>query len=118
MRVDDEARQGVLHFAQVPGGPFLDSALGTRLPPLVHLSRILSAAERLDEDKENDEDLRLLIAPGSFLGGARPKTAVRDRNGRLALPKLPRRQDDVNMVLREAVALALAGGDASDDQKM
>ena len=99
----------MLRFAQMPGRPFFDSALGTRIPPLVHLSRLLSAAGRLDEDKENDEDLRLLIAPGSFPGGARPKAAVRDRNGRLAPPKLPRRQDDVNIVLWEAVALALAG---------
>ena len=108
LRVDDEARQGALRFADELGGPFLDSAAGTRIPPLVQLSRLLSAAERVGDDKENDEDLQLLIAPGSSLGGARPKAAVRDHDGNLALAKFPRKQDDVNVVLWEAVALALA----------
>ena len=108
LRVDDEARQGALRFADALGGPFLESAAASRIPPLVRLPRLLTAAERLADDKENDEDLRLLLAPGSSLGGARPKAAVRDRDGSLALAKFPRRQDDVSVVLWEAVALALA----------
>ena len=108
LRVDDEARQGALRFAEELGGPFLESAAASRIPPLVRLPRLLSAAERLSDDKENDEDLRLLLAPGSSLGGARPKAAVRDHDGNLALAKFPRRQDDVSVVLWEAVALALA----------
>lgn len=108
LRVDDEARQGALRFADALGGPFLESAAGSRIPPLVRLPRLLSAAERLADDKESDEDLRFLLAPGSSLGGARPKASVRDRDGSLALAKFPRRQDDVSVVLWEAVALALA----------
>ena len=108
LRVDDEARQGALRFADELGGPFLASAVGTRIPPLVHLPRLLSATERLADEKEDDEDLQLLVAPGSSLGGARPKAAVRDHDGNLALAKFPRKQDDVNVVLWEAVALALA----------
>jgi serine/threonine-protein kinase HipA len=41
------------------------------------LPRLLSAAEHVLGDTDTDEDLRLLLAPGSSLGGARPKASVR-----------------------------------------
>ena len=59
-------------------------------------------------DTDSDEDLRLLLAPGSSLGGARPKASVRDRDGHLAIAKFPNKADEVNTVLWEAVALTLA----------
>ena len=108
LRVDDEARQGALRFASEPGGPFLAPVAGMRIPPLVQLPRLLSATERLSNEEEDDEDLRLLVAPGSSLGGARPKASVRDHDGHLLLAKFPREQDDINVVLWEAVALSLA----------
>ena len=42
------------------------------------------------EDKDTDEDLRLLFAPGSSLGGARPKASVIEKDGHLAIAKFPR----------------------------
>src|SRR5215472_4526571 len=106
--VDDEARQGALRFAEKEGGPFLaDQDLG-KIPPLIELPRLLSAAEHVMADKDSDEDLRLLLAPGSSLGGARPKASVRDRDGHLAIAKFPSQGDEVNMVLWEALALTLA----------
>lgn len=106
--VDDETRQGALRFAETDGGPFLRADGATRTPPLIALPRLLSAAERVVDDKDTDEDLRLLLAPGSSLGGARPKASVRDQDGRLAIAKFPRRDDEYNAVLWEAVALSLA----------
>ena len=106
--VDDEARQGALGFAEREGGPFVGEAGVTRIPPLVDLPMLLSAAERVLGDEDTDEDLRLLIAPGSSLGGARPKASVREKNGHLAIAKFPRRDDEFNTVLWEATALALA----------
>jgi serine/threonine-protein kinase HipA len=106
--VDDEARQGALRFAEREGGPFLAEYGPTRIPPLLELPRLLSAAEHVLSDKESDEDLRLLLAPGSSLGGARPKASIRDRDGHLAIAKFPHRGDEVNTVLWEAVALTLA----------
>ena len=64
-------------------------------------------AERVTNDEESDEDLRLRIVPDSSLGGARPKASVRDHDGHLALAKFPHRQDDINVVLWEGVALSL-----------
>jgi serine/threonine-protein kinase HipA len=108
LRVDDEARQGALRFAQVEGGPFLAEQGATRIPPLIELPRLLSAAEHVVGDADSDEDLRLLLAPGSSLGGARPKASVRDRDGRLAIAKFPHKDDEINTVLWETVALRLA----------
>lgn len=109
LMVDDEARQGALRFSLEPGGPFL--ALhedAKRIPPLLQLGRLLSASEKVVDEADSDEDLRLLLAPGSSLGGARPKASVRDRDERLLIAKFPQKNDEHNMVLWEAIALQLA----------
>lgn len=108
LMVNDEARQGALRFAGEPGGPFLAADDAVPIPPLIELPRLLSAAEHVIGDSESDEDLRLLLAPGSSLGGARPKASVRDKDGHLAIAKFPHKDDDYNVVLWEAVALSLA----------
>jgi serine/threonine-protein kinase HipA len=83
--VNDEARQGALRFSLNPDGPFLATKGKTSIPPLIDLPRLLSAAERYLDDDETAEDLKLLLAPGSSLGGARPKASVRDKDGQLSL---------------------------------
>lgn len=108
LMVDDEARQGALRFAEHEGGPFLRQEAVKRIPPLVELAKLLSAAEHVMEERETDEELRLLFAPGSSLGGARPKASVREKDGHLAIAKFPRKDDEINTVVWEAVALALA----------
>lgn len=108
LRVNDEARQGALRFALEPGGPFLAAGDATPIPPLVELPRLLSAAEHVAGESDSDEDLRLLLAPGSSLGGARPKASVRDRDGKLAIAKFPHKDDEIDTVRWEAVALSLA----------
>ncbi len=108
LMVDDEARQGALRFARQEGGPFLAEHEAARIPPLIDLPRLLLAAEHVVGDTDSDEDLRLLLAPGSSLGGARPKASVRDRDGHLAIAKFPHKDDETNAVLWEAVALRLA----------
>jgi serine/threonine-protein kinase HipA len=108
LMVDDEARQGALRFAEREGGPFLAGNGPVKIPPLVELPRLLSAADHVLSDSDTDEDLRLLLAPGSSLGGARPKASVRDRDGHLAIAKFPSKGDEVNTVRWEAVALTLA----------
>jgi serine/threonine-protein kinase HipA len=72
--VDDETRQGALRFAVEEGGPFQADAQDTRIPRLVGLPRLLASANRVTEEHETDDDLRRFLAPGSSLGGARPKS--------------------------------------------
>jgi serine/threonine-protein kinase HipA len=104
--VGDIARQGALRFAEQEGGPFL--ATGVQIPPLLQLPALLGAAVRMSEDGGSDDDLRLLLAPGSSLGGARPKASVVDRDGHLAIAKFPQHGDVIHVALWEAVALTLA----------
>lgn len=106
--VDDEARQGALRFAVQPGGPFLATAEGTRIPPVIELPKLLAAASHFETETDTDEELRLLLAPGSSLGGARPKATVRQGDGSLAVAKFPQRNDDFDVESWEAVALTLA----------
>lgn len=108
LMVDDEARQGALRFTAAEGGPFLRESKGARVPPLIELPRLLAATEHLEDDHETAEEMRLLLAPGSSLGGARPKASVRDRDGMLAIAKFPQKQDEIRVELWEAVALRLA----------
>jgi len=106
--VNDQARQGALRYALAEGGPFLATHDDNPIPPLIELPRLLSAAERVGSDSESDDDLLLLLAPGSSLGGARPKASVMDRDGHLAIAKFPNRNDEVDTVRWEALALTLA----------
>lgn len=107
--VNDEARQGALRFSISPDeNVFLSPKQKTSIPPLVELPKLLSATERFIADNESSEDLRLLLAPGSSLGGARPKASVRDKDGSLAIVKFPKKDDEFNVVVWEAVTLTLA----------
>ena len=108
LMVDDESRHGALRFAEQEGGPFLAPGGPSRIPPVVELPKLL-AAERVIGETDTEEDLRILLAPGSSLGGARPKASVRDRDGHLAFAKFPHQADDVDIERWEALALTLAG---------
>jgi serine/threonine-protein kinase HipA len=105
--VDDETRLGALRFKDAGGGDFLTST-GKRVPPVVDLPRLLSATNRIIDDKETDEDLQLILAPGTSLGGARPKASVRDKDGHLLIAKFPRKDDEWPVTRWEAATMALA----------
>lgn len=108
LMVDDEGRQGALRFKRKEHEPFLTTYYKNHIPPLVEVGKLLSAANHVLQESDTEEDLRLLLAPGSSLGGARPKASVRDKDGHLAIAKFPRRDDDIDIIAWEAVALTLA----------
>ncbi len=108
LMVDDEGRQGALRFKHDEQGPFLTTYDNNHIPPLIAIGKLLTAASHIMQESETDEDLRLLLAPGSSLGGARPKSSVRDKDGHLAIAKFPRKDDEMNVIAWEAVALSLA----------
>jgi serine/threonine-protein kinase HipA len=108
LRVSDFTRQGALRFAETEGGEFLAPGDGKQIPPLIFLPKLLAAAMSVGTEKENDNDLKLLLAPGSSLGGARPKASVLDKDGALAIAKFPQNDDAMRVPVWEAVALSLA----------
>ena len=108
LHVNDEARQGALRFSEKEGGPFLAGKSKSSIPPLPELSKLLFASEKISDGNETDDELKLLLEPGSSLGGARPKASVRDKNGQLSIAKFPSKTDEGNTVLWEALALRLA----------
>lgn len=108
LMVDDEARQGALRFKREEQGPFLTTYENDHIPPLVAVGKLLTAATHVLQESDTEEDLRLLLAPGSSLGGARPKASVKDKDGHLAIAKFPRKDDEIDTIAWEAVALTLA----------
>lgn len=106
--VGDIARQGALRFKEAPDGPFLADGEGATIPPLIRLGELLNAAMRVAADSDDDNDLRLILAPGSSLGGARAKASVLDLQGQLSIAKFPQADDAYPVMQWEAVALDLA----------
>ena len=106
--VNDVARQGALRFKAEENGEFLYPSEIKSIPPLVDAKKLLNASEKILASEEKDSDLQLLLAPGSSLGGARPKASVIGKDGDLCIAKFPKKDDYTNNVVWEAVALALA----------
>ena len=105
--VSDISRLGALRF-RVAGEQAFQSPNRTGVPGLVELGRLLRATERVLRGEETDEDLQVICAPGSSLGGARPKVSVIDRHDRLSIAKFPKETDEYSIELWEYVALTLA----------
>lgn len=109
--VYDGARMGALRFAIQENGPFLsdDTALAT--PPWVTLRKLESASLAFENDESGLEEkwLNQLLAPGSSLGGARPKATVMAADGSLWIAKFPSRHDEFNSGAWEKVVHDLAG---------
>ncbi len=108
--VSDVSRSGALRFAIDEEGPVLGDDDGPGVPPIIELRRLMSAAARFETNEASDEELQLILAPGSSLGGARPKASVRDNRGVLSIAKFQSHADGYDMVRWEAVALQLAEG--------
>ncbi|MGA3003487.1 MAG: type II toxin-antitoxin system HipA family toxin [Acetobacteraceae bacterium] len=105
--VSDVSRLGALRFRRSGEGQF-QSPTTAGVPAQIELGRLLQITERILRDEETDEDLQMIFAPGSSLGGARPKASVIDQHGRLAIAKFPKETDDYSIEVWESVALRLA----------
>ena len=105
--VADLSRLGALRFREAGQNTF-QAEVVSGVPRLVALGQLLHVTERILRDEETDEDIQLIFAPGSSLGGARPKASVIDQHGRLAIAKFPKETDDYSIEFWEAVALQLA----------
>lgn len=107
LAVSDETRLGALRFRWV-GDEAFQAPRRNGVPALIELGRLLQSTERILRDEETDEDLQLIFAPGSSLGGARPKASVINQHGHLCIAKFPKETDDYSMETWEEIAFRLA----------
>ncbi|MFJ2713858.1 MULTISPECIES: type II toxin-antitoxin system HipA family toxin [unclassified Pseudomonas] len=111
--VHDQFRVGAIRYKLNDEGNFLDDRDGIAAPPFVELRALEQASRALENDPDNTaadgrEWLRMLIAPGGSLGGARPKASVVDEHGQLWIAKFPSTRDDYDVGGWEMVVNALA----------
>ena len=95
--VNDLSRAGALRFRRTSDGAFVDDQ-PLAAPPLTDLRELAAIAKQLDTPgaeamPEYDNWLATLIAPGSSLGGARPKASFSQTDGTLWLAKFPAHDD-------------------------
>ncbi|MBW6491278.1 MAG: HipA domain-containing protein [Lentimicrobium sp.] len=109
--VYDESRMGALRFKTDPDGYFLDYNPTVTVPPWVRVKELQHSALELelsDDLNTTYQWLEILIAPGSSLGGARPKANVLDANGHPWIAKFPSKNDAIDKAAWEFVAYTLA----------
>lgn len=109
--VYDESRMGALRFKTELDGPFLDDNDKTPTPPWTSIRELQEAAKHIENDDGNDEVkkwLAILMAPGSSLGGARPKANILDENNELWIAKFPSKNDTIDKAAWEYLAYQLA----------
>ncbi len=111
--VYDGHRMGGLRFKLSEDGPFLDDNKEMASPPWASIRELEQVSLRLeDENVMDDPDylkwLSMLVAPGSSLGGARPKASIVDELGHLWIAKFPSGNDQFNIGAWEMVTYELA----------
>ena len=108
--VEDFTRMGALRFKTEENGEFLAYNEDMTVPPVTRLRELEAASLAYEKDSEllNDKWVKLLIGPGSSLGGARPKANVEDLDGSLWIAKFPSRNDEYDSGAWEYVVHELA----------
>jgi len=110
--VQDCTRMGALRFSRPGERCFLaDEVLSA--PPLTRIAELQAIAFALTSKNQDDPDkirewLKVLVAPGSSLGGARPKANLIHDDGSLWIAKFPSSDDDYNVALWEQLLHELA----------
>ena len=110
--VEDVSRQGALRYRRPGEDAFLAHETLT-VPPAASLRELEIVAreitaKRIDDLKALRHWLKVLVAPGASLGGARPKASFAETNGSLWIAKFPARDDTRDVGAWEALAQQLA----------
>ncbi|NPT55871.1 type II toxin-antitoxin system HipA family toxin [Paraburkholderia elongata] len=109
--VHDLTRVGALRFQDM-GGHFLDNSADAA-PPVTDLATLAYISLRIEEADieklpEYEQWLAMLIAPGTSLGGARPKTNFTSLGDDLWIAKFPAKDDRYDIGAWEYIAHRLA----------
>jgi len=107
--ISDVSRMGALRL-RAPDGRYVEDADG--VPPMTGLPDLVAASREIERPSRDTRrqalSLALLLAPGSSLGGARPKASLREQDGSLWMAKFPSRTDTRDMAACEWVLNELA----------
>ena len=111
--VFDGNRMGAIRFKDSEDGPFLNNNKEMATPPWATLRELEYASNQLEKDGISEDPnylkwLNLLLAPGSSLGGARPKANVIDNKNQLWIAKFPKTNDEVDIGKWEMITNDLA----------
>ncbi len=109
--VHDFCRMGALRFKREPNGEFLDNDPISPTPPWTSIRELQYSAGLVESDTDTAEIkkwLAILMAPGSSLGGARPKANILDTDSHLWIAKFPSKSDIINKGAWEYLAYRLA----------
>jgi len=111
--VHDSHRMGGLRFKETEDGEFLSNDQRLADTPWTSLHELEYAVDQYEKNKDLlDESslkwINLLLAPGSSLGGARPKADVVDTKGKQWIAKFSSRKDDSDVGLWEMIVHELA----------
>ncbi|MBI9069235.1 MAG: HipA domain-containing protein [Salinivirgaceae bacterium] len=109
--VYDESRMGALRFKLNENGPFLDDNADFPTPPWSSVRELQFCTEQVESDTESADIrkwLAILMAPGSSLGGARPKANILDDQRHPWIAKFPSKNDTIDKALWELLAYKLA----------
>jgi serine/threonine-protein kinase HipA len=110
--VYDEHRMGALRFKEDEKGSFLNDNKSMAAPPWTSLRELEQASLKFEEDNMDDAEylkwVNMLIAPGSSLGGGRPKASVLYPKNDLWIAKFPSKNDDKDIGAWEMVVNKLA----------
>jgi serine/threonine-protein kinase HipA len=74
LMVDDDARMGALRFGEREGGPFLAEYGSTRIPPLIELPRLLSAADHATSNTDTFRGFASIAGTGIVAGRCPPES--------------------------------------------
>jgi serine/threonine-protein kinase HipA len=98
--VFDESRMGALRFKTELDGSFLDNDAYSPTPLWSSLGDLQEAAKQLESDDQSESVrkwIAVLVAPGSSLGGARPKANIFDSKKNFWITKfLPKTDTYIN----------------------
>jgi serine/threonine-protein kinase HipA len=111
--VFDEQRMGALRFKEIESGAFLNDDWNFTTPTWTSIRELEQASYQLEnelfeDDSEQLKWLNILLAPGSSLGGARPKAGVNNIDGSLWIAKFPSKDDKFNIGAWEMIVNELA----------
>lgn len=108
--VEDFSRMGALRFSLEKDGEFVNNSKDLATPPITRLRELEAISLGYENDSLSDTDkwIKMLVAPGSSLGGARPKANVVDLDGSLWIAKFPSKNDELDIGAWEYVVHELA----------